>query len=565
MRAAPRPHVAILGAGLGGSALAAILARHGRRVLLLERGRHPRFAIGESVVPEFSFRSKLLAATFDVPELAYMSNFRTLLRKVSSRTGVKRNFTFLHHSEGHAHSGAHTCQFQAMPHPLGPDTHIYRPDIDEWMTSVAIRYGAEYHERTPVDEVEVLEDGVRIHSGERCFEADFVVDGSGRQGALARKVRREVPPFETDTRTMFTHMVGVRGTREATDELPVASPPDQGTLHHLFEGGWFWVIPFANHKGSSIDLTSVGLTLDRRHFPDNDLPAEEEFRSFIARFPTVEKQLGEARAVRDWVKTGRVQYATSCIAGDRWSLLPHAAGFVDALFSGGMAVTLSGVQETARVLLSKESGELRASDFGSLSELTFLNQALLDRIVHGAFLSFRSHALFDAWYRVWAVSNFYASLGLVRIWLKWKNGELSALDEVYADPYRRVLGSGHPRVRALIDAGYELLVRHDSGESNEQQTVDALFDLLAAQDWIPPQFHIADRGRRELASFSFGPMVAIILWGKRNAPEDIRRHYYDVPATYFAEVARFIGQELAQGVAGTARTLRDAFWSRSMA
>ena len=61
--------VAVIGSGLAGSTLATILARHGHDVLLLEAGSHPRFAIGESVVPEFGARARVMAEAFEVPEL----------------------------------------------------------------------------------------------------------------------------------------------------------------------------------------------------------------------------------------------------------------------------------------------------------------------------------------------------------------------------------------------------------------------------------------------------------------------------------------------------------------
>ena len=60
--------VAILGSGLAGTTLAAILARQGVSTLLLESGTHPRLAVGESVVPEFGARARIISEAFDVPD-----------------------------------------------------------------------------------------------------------------------------------------------------------------------------------------------------------------------------------------------------------------------------------------------------------------------------------------------------------------------------------------------------------------------------------------------------------------------------------------------------------------
>ncbi len=559
--------VAILGSGLAGSTLATILARQGLKTLLLERGQHPRFAVGESVVPEFSFRAKLLAAEFDVPEFEFMSNFRQLTRHISSRTGVKRNFTFLHHSEGADHSSAHTCQFQAMAPPLGPDTHIYRADLDEWLTALAIRYGVDYHDRTQVDSVQCQDEVALIHAGDKQYRAAFVVDASGHASIEGTVKHSDTIDLKTDTRTMFTHMTGVKRIDQiGAPSLGVPSPADQGTLHHTFDGGWFWVIPFGNNKGNEIDLASVGLTLDRTRHPENDMSAAEEFASFVRKYPTIQKQFANARAVRSWVKTDRLQYQTSTLSGKRWCLMPHAAGFVDALFSGGMALTLGGVREVANSLLKAARGDgLATADFTDLQALSKSNLSYIDTVIHGAFQSFRSPALFNAYYRIWAIANYHASLGLVRIWLKHRAGDPAALADLDSPIYRGVLAAGQPRIQQLATSGYQLIAQHTAGELSESDTVDALFALLEQQDWIPPQFHIAQRKRRHLASFTFVPMVGMILWGKRKSPEDIRSSYYDVPANFFAIVARYLCREILLGASSATRNLRDAFWSRGQA
>src|ERR1700684_456709 len=64
---------AILGAGLGGTMLAAILARQGRSVLLLEKGSHPRFAVGEALLPQSTLWMWILAQRFDVPEIQHLT------------------------------------------------------------------------------------------------------------------------------------------------------------------------------------------------------------------------------------------------------------------------------------------------------------------------------------------------------------------------------------------------------------------------------------------------------------------------------------------------------------
>src|SRR5205085_8368707 len=100
--------VVILGSGISGSTLAAITARHGVRTLMIDHGRHPRFTIGESMIPNTSHMLKIMAARYDVPELEYVSTFRSLRRHVTNSMGMKRNFSFVHHSRGNRLNPSHS-------------------------------------------------------------------------------------------------------------------------------------------------------------------------------------------------------------------------------------------------------------------------------------------------------------------------------------------------------------------------------------------------------------------------------------------------------------------------
>ena len=91
--------VAIIGSGIGGSTLASILARQGLAVVVFEGGVHPRFAIGESMILETSEMMRALADFYDVPELASYSS-ESFASHIGTQHGVKRHFSFLHHTPG---------------------------------------------------------------------------------------------------------------------------------------------------------------------------------------------------------------------------------------------------------------------------------------------------------------------------------------------------------------------------------------------------------------------------------------------------------------------------------
>ena len=153
--------VAIIGSGMGGSTLAAILARQGLNVVVFEAGQHPKFAIGESTILETSEMMRALAKFYDVPELAYFSS-ENYLDYAGTTHGVKRHFGFVHHEIGKEPMPERTLQAVIPKEPYGHELHIYRQDSDSFLTSVAISYGATILQNTPVKDVDFSDDGVSI-------------------------------------------------------------------------------------------------------------------------------------------------------------------------------------------------------------------------------------------------------------------------------------------------------------------------------------------------------------------------------------------------------------------
>src|SRR3954463_6876586 len=96
-----RVDIAIIGSGFSGSLLAMIARKLGRSVALLERGAHPRFAIGESSTPLANLLLEELAARYDLPRILPLSKWGTWQKNYPEIScGLKRGFTFFHHKPG---------------------------------------------------------------------------------------------------------------------------------------------------------------------------------------------------------------------------------------------------------------------------------------------------------------------------------------------------------------------------------------------------------------------------------------------------------------------------------
>ncbi len=221
-----------------GATLAAILAKNGVRTLLIEQGVHPRFAIGESTVPETTFLFRVLAARYGVPELKNFGTYSLMRRYVSSTSGVKPNFSFVFHRPNEPHRPTECSQMPTLGPPLGPDMHLFRQDADSYLLSVAASAGAEVHQQTEVTEIAITNAVQLTTRSGPTFEAEYVVDAGGINAPVARAfgLRENPSKLRSVSRTLFTHMIGVKPfdacmSPRSAHGLP--SPLSQGTLHHM--------------------------------------------------------------------------------------------------------------------------------------------------------------------------------------------------------------------------------------------------------------------------------------------------------------------------------------------
>jgi FADH2 O2-dependent halogenase len=155
----------------------------------------------------------------------------------------------------------------------------------------------------------------------------------------------------------------------------------------MFDGGWLWVIPFDNREGSTNKCVSVGLSFDIRKFPKPmDITPDEEWRQFLTRFPSINEQFKDAKPVRDWVSSDRLQGSCKQTVGDRWVIMAGGAGsgFLDALFSRGLASSVEVINAlSARLLKAIKEDDFRAERFEYIARIHEANLRNNDRMVFG--------------------------------------------------------------------------------------------------------------------------------------------------------------------------------------
>src|SRR5258706_11424791 len=145
----------------------------------------------------------------------------------------------------------------ASPNDEIGDTHWYRPDFDQNLVREAEAAGAVYLDATTIDRVDFSArpslSGTRQGEAVR-IDASFVVDASGPRGFLASALNLDAPPLRwlPPTQAVYTHFENV-SRWDAVTKSPY--PPDDAALHHVFPGGWIWMLRFNNC------ITSAGAAL----------------------------------------------------------------------------------------------------------------------------------------------------------------------------------------------------------------------------------------------------------------------------------------------------------------
>ncbi|MBE2220994.1 MAG: tryptophan 7-halogenase [Anaerolineae bacterium] len=521
--------IAIIGSGITGSALGAILARHGLNVVMFEAKSHPRFAIGESLILETSETMRAMAELYDVPELAYFSS-ENFFPFAGTTHGVKRHFGFLHHSPGQLHDKRHTLQAVIPKEPHGHELHLYRQDTDYFLMGTAVAYGATVHQNTPITDIDLQPDYATLTTakGEQ-FTAGYVVDAGGFRSILADKFNLRDYDLQTHSRGMFTHMINVpdyhqTGGSQKAYGLPYSMA--EGTLHHVFAGGWLWVIPFNNHPAATNPLCSVGLLLDPRQHPARpDLTPNEEFYSFIDQFPTIKAQFANAQPVRDWVRAGRIQYSSKQVVGNRWALLGHAAGFIDALYSKGLYSSLTAVSLLAHLLLqAQHTGDYSRQAFLDLETVTHHFVRTADRLVANSYKSFTHYKLWQVYAVQWLLG---AYTELVRL------NMIRAIAGTDRDAYMQRLvqlklaGGGYAEFDVIanqVDGLIEMVDVED--ETAVNQTIAHINAIYADVDWMATPFRELLKGKTYLPKNKI--RLELLQPGKGfMGTGDYRRHFFE--------------------------------------
>jgi FADH2 O2-dependent halogenase len=500
--------VAIVGTGFAGSLLARVLATLGNDVVLLERGIHPRFAIGESSTPLANLSLERIGLRYGFDDCyALAAHGRWLAKYPHLRRGLKRGFTFYRHHPGAQFENrgleSERLLVAASPDDSIADSHWFRADVDHQFVRAAIEAGVDYKDRIELNEASFSSGDARLsgsHDG-APFEvrAQFVIDASGPGGFLARQLSIPSGLDRTHTRAalVYSHFDGVRLMQEVVPDLPKGPYPDDwAAVHHVIDEGWMYSLRFDH------GTTSAGFLLTPRGLanlqPNGEAEAARLWSQLLSRYPTIAALFENASPTMPIAFRPTIQHRLTHAVGERWALMPHTYAFVDPLFSTGIAWSLRAVERLA-LAFENTAGGSRLPNAGTLARyesLLAVEADQIDFVVAGAYESMASFDTFAA----------QAMLYFAAVSFAEANQRLRPDDSV---AWRGFLGVGDEELEPLPAESLRRL-RSIGDQSGAEGKPERRAFVSWIRDSIAPRnvAGLADQARHNLYPMDFAALVA---------------------------------------------------------
>jgi flavin-dependent dehydrogenase len=314
-------HVLVVGGGPGGSTAAALLARKGLRVTLVEKSRHPRFHIGESLLP------------MNMPIFERLGVFDQVMAIGRRKLGAD----FPAPNE----RGYNVFRFARTLNPgTGFAVQIRREDLDQLLFKHAAACGAQTLEDTEVLGVDFGADAVtaRLRAADGTIselKADYVVDATGRNTLLGSALRLKRKHQQHQSAALFAHFSGVERR----------SGEDAGNISiYRFPSGWVWMIPLPG------DCTSIGAVCYPEYLRERRGSNAEFLMSTLQRIPGARDRIQGASIIGNLHATGNYSYICSRMSGHRWLMVGDAFAFLDPIFSTGVYLAMNSAERAAEVV-----------------------------------------------------------------------------------------------------------------------------------------------------------------------------------------------------------------------
>lgn len=347
----------VIGAGPAGSAAAAVLAMKGRRTLLLEREKFPRYHIGESLIPYTYFSLKRIGMLERLKKSHFPSKYSVQFVGRSGKRSLPFYFT------------------DHMKHEAGCTWQVRRSEFDQMLMENAREKGAEVLEETAV--TRTIQDGAATAGVEAVtkdgrnleFRAPMTIDATGRDSLSMLRNGWRVRDAKLNKIAIWTYYEGaVRDPGIDEGATTVASVPERG---------WFWYIPLP------ADVVSVGIVAEKDYLYRGTRDLEEIFLRVVGENEWVKEHIATGKRVEPFRVTGEYSYRSRYCAADGLVLAGDAFGFLDPVFSSGLFFALrSGELAADAVDAALAADDFSASRFTAYGEEVCRGIEAMRRLVY---------------------------------------------------------------------------------------------------------------------------------------------------------------------------------------
>lgn len=357
--------VIVIGGGPAGSTAGALLAQHGRRTLIIEKSRFPRFHIGESLMPETYWTFKRLG----------------MLPKLRASDFVKKYSVQFVNATGKESAPFYFDEMN--PHECSQTWQVLRSEFDQMMLDNAAEHGAHVWQGVAVSDVIFEADGA---NGEP--RAAGVV--ATREDGARVEVRARVVVDATGTQALLSNKLGIRQADPSLRKAAVFAhyrgayrdpgPRDEGAtlvLHVKDQNGWFWYIPLPD------DAVSVGVVGDIDYLIKGRAKPEQILLEEIERCTFLQPRLARAERVSPVHVLSDYSYGATRCAGNGWVLIGDAFTFLDPIYSSGVFLALkSGELAADAVHAALAAGDVSAARLGGWGDAFYAGVQNIRKLVY---------------------------------------------------------------------------------------------------------------------------------------------------------------------------------------
>ncbi len=309
--------VIVMGAGPAGSCCATVLAREGRKVLILEKEKFPRHHIGESLMTDTYWPFQRMGILDKLKASPFTRKYSVAFANPHGKES--RPFYF----------------FEANHHESAVTWQVTRSEFDKLLLDHARESGATAHEECMVKEVLFEGEkavGVRAQfkdGSEKTFSSKVVVDATGQCAILSNKLGWRMRDPKLKKAVLYSYYKNAAREPDLNGGATLVLRTEKGS------GGWFWYIPLEN------GVTSVGIVANPDYLlKGRGKDVEKILAEEIEKCDSCRKRLAEATRVDKVYSILDYSYRSRRIAGDGFLLIGDAYGFLDPIYSSGVLLAL---------------------------------------------------------------------------------------------------------------------------------------------------------------------------------------------------------------------------------